>query len=317
MKRGKSAVSRTLITAATLVLLADAASGQVAMVPGDRFRAWTKAGVDLKAFHSYYVVKEADDERGIDSFILDALAQLDLETHGGELQGMPAGTEVEVTYESFYSDSSHAVGVTDLLIFYRDPSTSTLLALTEMEKVQTLPGPETITAAVHYLLGPTAEPATSPLPSDLTKPYEAKSKNPQGSIPAFAARGRIRIVNAEPSARWPIMYPQRLVMKKEYVDRRQLLEVARAALEQRIREAGGTIVSEGGDKTITLTVTDLSMIAIFETFINFTLETGDGYVRGLQAHGKQWNYRTSIDEAVADIPVQVLNDPNVLKYLER
>ncbi len=310
-------MSRTFITVATLFLLADTAMAQVAMVPGDRFRAWTKPGVDLKAFHSYYVVKEADDDRGIDSFIVDALAQLDLETHGGELQGMPTGTDVEVTYESFYSESSRAAGVTDLLIFYRDPSTSTLLALTEMEKVQTLPGPETITAAVHYLLGPGAAPATPPLPSDLTKPYKAKSKNPEGSIPAFTARGQIRIVNAEPSARWPIVYPLRLVMKKEYVDRQQLLEVAKAALEERIREAGGAIVSEGADKTITLAVTDLSMIAIFETFINFTLETGDGYIRGLQAHGKQWNYRTSIDEAVADIPVQILNDPNVLKYLEQ
>ncbi len=101
------------------------------------------------------------------------------------------------------------------------------------------------------------------------------------------------------------------------LNHKQLLEVAIEALEGYIRDAGGTIVTEGGEKTITLAITDVSNIAIFETFVNFTLETGDGYVQGLQAYGKRWNYRRSIDNAVADIPVQVLSDPQVIAYLEQ
>jgi hypothetical protein len=298
--------------------LVSVARGQLAMVPGDRFRSWTKAGVNLQEFDAYYVVKEIEDEIGIDTFIIDALLQLDLHASSGDAEDMPAETQVKVTYESLYGESRRRAGVTDLVMFFREPSSNELIALVEMEKVQNFSGPDMITSAVHYLVGKTVELVEVPVPSsDLTKPYNARKREPEGSIPELTARGEFRIVNAQAPLRWPIIYPMRMIAKKEYVDYRQLLQVATDALEQHIRDAGGVIVTEGGDKTITLAITDFSNIAIFETFINFTLETGDGYFRGLQAYGKNWNYRRSIDNAVADIPIQVLNDATVISYLEQ
>jgi hypothetical protein len=309
-----------------LVLMAGTVCAQVAIVPGDRFRSWSSDEVSLDAFENFYVVKEhkeEDEDEGdfrldIDSFIVDALLQLDLTVSSGEAEEMPSGTQVKVTYASFYRKSRRTSGVTDLLLYFRDARTNAVIALAEMEKVQNLPGPDMITSAVRYLVDGSVELVESPYStSELTKIYEAEETDPEGGLPEFSPRGQIRIVNAQPSVRWPIIYPMRTLAKKEYVDYRQLLELAKEALEQKIREAGGVIVTEGGDKTITLRVTDIANIAIMRTYLNFSLETGDGYVQGLQAYGKHWNYRRSVDAAVADVAVQILNDPNVIAYLER
>jgi hypothetical protein len=312
----------------SFVLMVQTATAQVAIVPGDRFRSWTVDNVSLEQFEHYFVVKErrsaVEDEEedefrlDIDSFIVDALLQLGLNANSGEADEMPSETQVRVTYESFYRKSKRTSGVTDLILFFRDARTNAVIALAEMEKVQDWPGPDMIAAAVHYLVDRSVALVESPYSaSELTKAYEAETTDPEGALPEFSARGEIRIVNAQPSVRWPIIYPMRFLAKKEYVDYHQLLEVAKEALEQQIRDAGGVIVTEGGDKTITLRVTDLANIAIIQTFLNFTLETGDGYFQGYQAYGKHWNYRKSIDAAVADVTVQVLNDPNVISYLER
>lgn len=304
-------------------------TAQVSIVPGDRFRSWSSDDVSLEDFERFYVVREiigADDEEEdeditrleIDTFIVDALLQLDLTASSGAAEEMPAGTQVKVTYESFYRKSRRTSGVTDLLLFFRDASTNSVIAVAEMEKVQTLPGPEAITSAVHYLVDGSVELVESPFsPSELTKAYDAEERDAEGSVPEFRANGEIRIVNAQPSVRWPIIYPMRMLAKKEYVDYQQLLDVAIDALAQRIREAGGVIVSEGGDKTITLEVTDVANIAIIQTFLNFDLETADGYDQGYQAYGRHWNYRRSVDAAVADVAIQILNDPNLIAYLER
>lgn len=317
-------------------LLVEPVASQIAIVPGDRFRSWTSDEISLEDFRNFYVVteteeqqdeEEQDDEEdreedemrlAIDSFIVDALLQLGLNASSGELEAMPAGTEVKVTYESLIQRSKRVIGVTDLVVFFRDASTNVVIGLVEMEKVQNLPGPEMITSAVHYIVNGSVELSESPYSvSELKKAYDAEMRDPEGEIPALSPRGQISVLIAQPSVRWPIIYPMRLVAKKEFVDYRQLLEVAKEALENQIRDAGGTVVAEGGDKTITLAVTDVANIAIIQTFLNFTVETGGGYVQGLQAYGKHWNYRRSMDSAVADVPVQVLNDPNVIAYLER
>jgi hypothetical protein len=125
------------------------------------------------------------------------------------------------------------------------------------------------------------------------------------------------VINAQPPLRWPLIYPMRMIAKKEYVDHQQLLDVAIEALDEHLEEAGATVLDEGGEKTITLEVNDLANIEIMQTYINFTVRTGDGYVKGLQAYGEHWNYRKSVDAAVADIAVQVLSDPHIIAYLEQ
>ena len=52
-------------------------------------------------------------------------------------------------------------------------------------------------------------------------------------------------------------------------------------------------------------------------FVNYTVETGDGYVRGNEVVGASWNYETAIDMAVANVAVGVLNDEKILNYLEK
>ncbi len=301
-----------------LLTLTGVAAAQVAMIPADRFRSWTADGVDLSEFTTYYVVKEADDEAALDILIVDALLELGLEATSGEAEDMPAESQAKVTYESWYQESRRRPGVTDLVMFIRHASTNQVIAVAEMEKVQDFPGPETIATAINSLLDETVESAELPIPvSELTKSYTARMRDPEGSIPEFRANGEVTIVNAQPSFRWPLIFPNRIAAKKEYVDFQQLLEVATDALGQHIRDAGAAIAADGGEKTITLEITDYANIAIIQTYINFTVRTGDGYVQGLQASGKHWNYRRSADDAVADIAVQVLNDPAVIAYLEQ
>jgi hypothetical protein len=294
------------------------ALAQVSIIPGDRFRSWTAEDAAMEQFETYHVVTEADDEAGIDSLILDALLGLGLEATIGSAEEMPAETQVKVTYESWYQEKSRVQGVTDLVIYIRDPSTDVLIAVAEMEKVHELPGPETIASAVSYLVGRPIEIAELPLPTaELTKAYKVRSTDPEGSIPDFSAKGEVSVINAQPPLRWPLIYPMRMIAKKEYVDHQQLLDVAIEALDEHLEEAGATVLDEGGEKTITLEVNDLANIEIMQTYINFTVRTGDGYVKGLQAYGEHWNYRKSVDAAVADIAVQVLSDPHIIAYLEQ
>jgi len=73
-------------------------------------------------------------------------------------------------------------------------------------------------------------------------------------------------------------------------------------------------------KVITVAIDDLKMFPMvgnFRCIINYTVKTGDGYVRGIEVLGGSWNYRTAIDMAVANVAVGVLNDEKILSYLEK
>jgi hypothetical protein len=55
----------------------------------------------------------------------------------------------------------------------------------------------------------------------------------------------------------------------------------------------------------------------FRCIVNTTIETGDGYVRGIEVVGASWNYQVAIDTAVSNVAVGVLNDEKILNYLEK
>ena len=73
-------------------------------------------------------------------------------------------------------------------------------------------------------------------------------------------------------------------------------------------------------KEFKLGIVDIKMLPMsgnFRCIINYTVETGDGYVRGLEAIGGSWNYQTAIDTAMANVVVGILNEERILNYLEK
>ena len=98
------------------------------------------------------------------------------------------------------------------------------------------------------------------------------------------------------------------------VDYQLIAESARtmlaAELEQR---TSPTLGAE--QKSLALFVWDVSIVSNDQVFLNFTVETGDGYLRGFQATGKNWQYLKAVDTAIADMIVQVLSDTHVQEYL--
>jgi hypothetical protein len=51
--------------------------------------------------------------------------------------------------------------------------------------------------------------------------------------------------------------------------------------------------------------------------INYTVETGDGYLRGYRVQDTNRDFRAAIDGALAKVVAGVLQDEQVLKYLEK
>jgi hypothetical protein len=55
----------------------------------------------------------------------------------------------------------------------------------------------------------------------------------------------------------------------------------------------------------------------FGCIINHTVETGDGYRHGIEVIARSWSFKKAIDAAVAEVAISVLNDENILSYLEK
>ncbi|MGQ0549930.1 MAG: hypothetical protein ACT4PY_09735 [Armatimonadota bacterium] len=92
------------------------------------------------------------------------------------------------------------------------------------------------------------------------------------------------------------------------------MSVLRGELDK--RSAAG----RGVPKRIMVAIVDLRMIptpGTFRCIINHTVETGDGYRRGIEVIGGSWDFRKAIDAAVANVAISVLNDEKILAYLEK
>ncbi len=103
------------------------------------------------------------------------------------------------------------------------------------------------------------------------------------------------------------------------VNYRQYTEIALKSLKKELEKKGVTIAA-GGPKEIKLAVVDLKMIVMpgrSTCVLNYTVMTGDGYIRGMESTGASWNSRVAIDMAVANVTVGVLNDQRILDYLEK
>lgn len=135
-------------------------------------------------------------------------------------------------------------------------------------------------------------------------------------IPPFKAGGPVKLTNnREPSA-------ENTVSVRPYtitVDYRQYTEIAIRLLKGELEKKGVRVVEKAA-KEIKLSIVDLKVLpmpGVMRCILNYTVETGDGYVRGKQVIGANWNFKTAIDMAVTNVAIGVLNDENVLNYVEK
>lgn len=279
------------------------------------FRSWVDPGTDLTGLGTYYVVTEAGEALDLGSLIVDALNRLDsVEASAGGADTMPADARAKIVYELSSIDETGGV---DLVIFIYEPVTNMLKALIELEHLRGYRLRDVIDSAVRYLIRSSVRLEPSPF-SNLTRQHEARRRRPEGSIPRLAVRADVDVINAQIPKRWPTTFPHRTIYRAmEYVDFRQLVEVAKENLERYLRDAEQATTREIEVKSLKLAITDITTIFGYETFVHFTVETGRGDVRRLQAYGEDVNYRRSIDYAVADMASRLLNDPEIAAYLEQ
>jgi len=135
-------------------------------------------------------------------------------------------------------------------------------------------------------------------------------------IPPFKASGSVKLTNAQGSfedTSITVSPYTILVNYKQYTD--LVIKYLRSEVAKR-----GAAVSGNAAKEIKLAIVDLMVLGIPGTmrcFVNYTVETGDGYVRGNEVVGASWNYETAINMAVANVAVGFLNDEKILNYLEK
>jgi hypothetical protein len=135
-------------------------------------------------------------------------------------------------------------------------------------------------------------------------------------IPPFKPSGSVRLTNAQESSKDTSITISPSTFTVNY---RKYTEIAIRLLKRELRKKG-TIVSGYGAKEIKLAIVDLRvnrMPGTMRCFVNYTVKTGDGYVRGNEVVGASWDFQTAIDMAVANVAVGVLNDEKILNFLEK
>jgi hypothetical protein len=135
-------------------------------------------------------------------------------------------------------------------------------------------------------------------------------------IPPFKPKGSVNLINAQRSSKIHSIFLSNLTVRVNY---NQYTEIVLSLVKNELRNKG-VQVSRYGSKEIEVAVVDLQILpaaGTFRCFINYTVRTGDGYMHGNEAVGASWNYQTAIDAAVASAAVGVLNNENVLDYLEK
>ncbi len=137
-----------------------------------------------------------------------------------------------------------------------------------------------------------------------------------GQVPDFRPGGPVKLVNAQLSSEnstIPLPPGNLSVNYREYTE--SALELIRKEISNR-----GGMISDSALKVIKLAITNIrieSSSSNFTCIINYTIETGDGYLKGLRVTSSNWNVYAAIDNSVANVAISVLNDKIVLSYLEK
>ena len=132
-------------------------------------------------------------------------------------------------------------------------------------------------------------------------------------VPAFKPGQPVAIVNkTTPSdTRLPIGPYDLEVDFRKYAD--SVVQLLQAELAKR-----GGVVEASSSREIRFDLTDVRMDhgpARQRCVINFTVGTGDGYLRGLQASGVSWSYEKAIDGAIVEVVKAILTNERVRKYV--
>lgn len=137
-----------------------------------------------------------------------------------------------------------------------------------------------------------------------------KARKPDQPVPAFVVAGPVEVVTTQaPRIRWFKGWAVR-------VDYRQLAETAvknlNAALDR--NEPNSTA---GEPKSLVYAISSIDCLNLGGCFINFTIRTGDGNIRGFMTDGKAFLPPKKLSKAAANTPVVVFADPLILEYLAR
>lgn len=141
--------------------------------------------------------------------------------------------------------------------------------------------------------------------------WTIKARKPDQPVPAFVVAGPVEVVTTQaPRIRWFKGWAVR-------VDYRQLAETAvknlNAALDR--NEPNSTA---GEPKSLVYAISSIDCLNLGGCFINFTIRTGDGNIRGFMTDGKAFLFVSKkLSKAAANTPVVVFADPLILEYLAR
>ena len=101
------------------------------------------------------------------------------------------------------------------------------------------------------------------------------------------------------------------------VDYRQYADSAIQLLKSEL-EKGGGVVQTTASSEIGLDFTDIRIVpgaGRLRAVINFTVTTGDGFVRGLEASEVNWNFQRAIDGAIVNVVKGIMTNDRVRQYL--
>ena len=143
----------------------------------------------------------------------------------------------------------------------------------------------------------------------------APSPPDAGRLPPFRVPAPVAIVNSQTSSTDVVLPLRGVDVTVNYRD----YTASAIALLRRELDSRATAGSTATRKEIRLAIVDLRIMAIpqMRCIVNFTVETGDGYTRGHETMATNWNFGAAIDAAISNVVVAVLNDEQVIAYLEK
>lgn len=100
-------------------------------------------------------------------------------------------------------------------------------------------------------------------------------------------------------------------------DFRQYADSAAQLLRSELERLQG-VVQASAPREIGLDFTDIRIqrsAGSFRSVISFTVTTGDGYLRGLEASDASWSFQKAIDGAIVDAVKVILANDRVRQYL--
>jgi len=139
--------------------------------------------------------------------------------------------------------------------------------------------------------------------------------SPEGPIviPAFKPGQPVAIVNktAPREAVLPVPTYDLRVDYGQYAD--SAIQLLKSELEKR-----EGVIQTSASREIGLDFTDIRIIpgaGRLRAVINFTVTTGDGYVRGFEVSELSWTFQSAIDGAIVNVVKGILINDRVRQYL--